>query len=145
MQFILYINLKKIIIKKMSTLNYSELIKNNKYNPTFKVKIISYIIPLLIQLSKPNTPTITKMIGRKRKFDDNNRNILPLHKEINNNGYSSSQIIPSNNQNFEEIKKEISYIYNAKRSLCLSCVHTKHEKYSNNKYIPCLPFASSNH
>ena len=85
------------------------------------------------------------MIGRKRKFDDNNRNILPLHKEINNNGYSSSQIIPSNNQNFEEIKKEISYIYNAKRSLCLSCVHTKHEKYSNNKYIPCLPFASSNH
>ena len=85
------------------------------------------------------------MLGKKRKFEDNNRNILPLHKEINNNGYSSSQINSSNNQNFEQIKKEISFLYNAKRSLCLSCVHTKHEKYSNNKYIPCLPFASSNH
>ena len=129
----------------MSTLNYVELLKDNKYNPTFKVKIISYIIILLIQLSKPNTPTITKMLGKKRKFEDNNRNILPQNKEIKNNGYSSSELNSSNNQNFEQIKKEISFLYNAKRSLCLSCVHTKHEKYSNNKYIPCLPFASSKH
>ena len=129
----------------MSTLNYVELLKDNKYNPTFKVKIIYYIIILLIQLSKPNTPTITKMLGKKRKFEDNNRNILHQNKEIKNNGYSSSELISSNNQNFEQIKKEISFLYNAKRSLCLSCVHTKHEKYSNNKYIPCLPFASSNH
>ena len=129
----------------MSTLNYVELLKDNKYNPTFKVKIIFYIIILLIQLSKPNTPTITKMLGKKRKFEDNNRNILPQNKEIKNNGYSSSQLNSSNNQNFEQIKKEISFLYNAKRSLCLSCVHTKHEKYSNNKYIPCLPFASSKH
>ena len=129
----------------MSTLNYGELLKDNKYNPTFKVKIISYIFILLIQLSKPNTPTITKMLGKKRKFEDNNRNILPQNKEIKNNGYSSSELNSSNNQNFEQIKKEISFLYNAKRSLCLSCVHTKHEKYSNNKYIPCLPFASSKH
>ena len=129
----------------MSTLNYVELLKDNKYNPTFKVKIISYIFILLIQLSKPNTPTITKMLGKKRKFEDNNRNILPQNKEIKNNGYSSSELNSSNNQNFEQIKKEISFLYNAKRSLCLSCVHTKHEKYSNNKYIPCLPFASSKH
>ena len=129
----------------MTTLNYVELLKDNKYNPTFKVKIISYIIILLIQLSKPNTPTITKMLGKKRKFEDNNRNILPQNKEIKNNGYSSSELNSSNNQNFEQIKKEISFLYNAKRSLCLSCVHTKHEKYSNNKYIPCLPFASSKH
>ena len=129
----------------MSTLNYVELLKDNKYNPTFKVKIIFYIIILLIQLSKPNTPTITKMLGKKRKFEDNNRNILPQNKEIKNNGYSSSELNSSNNQNFEQIKKEISFLYNAKRSLCLSCVHTKHEKYSNNKYIPCLPFASSKH
>ena len=129
----------------MSTLNYVELLKDNKYNPTFKVKIIFYIIILLIQLSKPNTPTITKMLGKKRKFEDNNRNILPQNKEIKNNGYSSSELNSSINQNFEQIKKEISFLYNAKRSLCLSCVHTKHEKYSNNKYIPCLPFASSKH
>ena len=129
----------------MSTLNYIELLKDNKYNPTFKVKIIFYIIILLIQLSKPNTPTITKMLGKKRKFEDNNRNILPQNKEIKNNGYSSSELNSSINQNFEQIKKEISFLYNAKRSLCLSCVHTKHEKYSNNKYIPCLPFASSKH
>ena len=129
----------------MSTLKYVELLKDNKYNPTFKVKIIFYIIILLIQLSKPNTPTITKMLGKKRKFEDNNRNILPQNKEIKNNGYSSSELNSSINQNFEQIKKEISFLYNAKRSLCLSCVHTKHEKYSNNKYIPCLPFASSKH
>ena len=85
------------------------------------------------------------MLGKKRKFEDNNRNILPQNKEIKNNGYSSSELNSSNNQNFEQIKKEISFLYNAKRSLCLSCVRTKHEKYSNNKYIPCLPFASSKH
>ena len=82
------------------------------------------------------------MLGKKRNFEAK-RNILPPPKEIKNNPNSSSELNPSNNYNFENQKKDLSLLYNMKRSLYLSCVHTKHAKYSNNKYIPCLPFSSS--
>ena len=80
------------------------------------------------------------MIGKKRTFDGN-RNILPPPKDINNMANSSSEINSSNIIS-ENKKKDISFLYNMKKSIYLSCVHTKHAKYSNNKYIPCLPFSS---
>ena len=82
------------------------------------------------------------MLGKKRNFDVSSK-ILPPPKDIKKIGYSSSDINSTNQTNFEKQKKEISTLYNMKRSLILSCVHTKHAKYSNNKYIPCLPFPSS--
>ena len=80
------------------------------------------------------------MIGKKRTFDGN-RNILPPPKDINNKANISSELNSSNNIS-ENLKKDISFLYNMKKSIYLSCVHTKHAKYSNNKYIPCLPFSS---
>ena len=80
------------------------------------------------------------MIGKKRTFDGN-RTILPPPKDINNMANSSSEINSSNIIS-ENQKKDISFLYNMKKSIYLSCVHTKHAKYSNNKYIPCLPFSS---
>ena len=81
------------------------------------------------------------MLGKKRNFEGNDK-ILPPQKELKINAYSSSDLTSINQQNLEKQKKEISILYNMKKSLILSCVHTKHAKYSNNKYIPCLPFSS---
>ena len=85
------------------------------------------------------------MIGKKRTFDGN-RNILPPPKvcssDLINNMANSSSEINSSNIISENQKKDISFLYNMKKSIYLSCVHTKHAKYSNNKYIPCLPFSS---
>ena len=50
-----------------------------------------------------------------------------------------------NNSEKSKVKKEINILYNMKRSICLSCAHTKYENYPNNKFIPCLPFSSSKH
>ena len=82
------------------------------------------------------------MLGKKRNFEAK-RNILPPPKEIKINQNSSSELNSFINLNFENHKKDLSFLYNMKRSIYLSCVHTKHAKYSNNKYIPCLPFSSS--
>ena len=83
------------------------------------------------------------MLGKKRTFDEN-RKLLPPQKDINGHYSSSDSNIP-NQINFDKVKitKEISFLYNMKRSIYLNCVHTKHAKYSNNKIIPCLPFSSS--
>ena len=37
-----------------------------------------------------------------------------------------------NNSEKSKVKKEINILYNMKRSICLSCAHTKYEKYPNN-------------
>ena len=83
------------------------------------------------------------MLGKKRNFDEK-RKLLPPQKD-NNIRYSSSDSNIQNQTNFDMMKvtKEISFLYNMKRSIYLNCVHTKHAKYSNNKIIPCLPFSSS--
>ena len=85
------------------------------------------------------------MLGKKRNFDEK-RNLLPPQKEIKSH-YSSSDSNIQNQNNFDKMKvtKEISFLYNMKRSIFLNCVHTKHAKYSNNKIIPCLPFSSLKH
>ncbi len=86
------------------------------------------------------------MLGKKRNFDEK-RKILPPPNDIKNHSHSSSNINISNQKSFEKLKvaKEINILYNMKRSLYLSCVHTKHAKYPNNKIIPCLSFSSSKH
>ena len=80
------------------------------------------------------------MLGKKRNFDEK-RKILPPPNDIKNHSHSSSNINISNQKSFEKLKvaKEINILYN------MSCVHTKHAKYPNNKIIPCLSFSSSKH
>ena len=55
------------------------------------------------------------MIGKKRTFDGN-RNILPPPKDINNMANSSSEINSSNIIS-ENQKKDISFLYNMKKSI----------------------------
>ena len=82
------------------------------------------------------------MLSRKRNLENIRR--TTASKNPDSSHFSSS--ISNNKKDFSlpKLTKEFSNFYNMERSICFSCVKTKHKKYPTNEFIPCIPsFISS--